>query len=100
MCGDKKTDSVGLSWLDMSTGSFYYSKTTLSSFLNEISSFSPKEIILTEDLHFNPDISKPLKDYYITVRQENKKPLQLLMEHFKDLDSTTMTPQEVFSHHF
>ncbi len=75
---DKKTDFCGLCFCDVSTGEFSCTDTKLSlvDILDEISKFSPKEIIVSEDIsvemlgaikeRFNVSYSSYPNDYFIT----------------------------------
>ncbi|GCD09599.1 DNA mismatch repair protein MutS [Clostridium tagluense] len=75
---DKKTNFCGLCFCDVSTGEFSCTDTKLSlvNILDEISKFSPKEIIVSEDIsgdmlsaikeRFNVSYSSYPNDYFIT----------------------------------
>ena len=75
---DKKTNFCGLCFCDVSTGEFSCTDTKLNlvNILDEISKFSPKEIIVSEDIsevmlksikeRFNVSYSSYPNDYFIT----------------------------------
>lgn len=43
----------------------------------------------------NEKVTKLLKDFYITVRPEQKKGLQIITDYFKDIDTNAMSPLEI-----
>jgi DNA mismatch repair ATPase MutS len=47
---NEEGESVGLAWLDLSTGDFYTQQTDISSLPGDIARISPREILLNEDL--------------------------------------------------
>ena len=47
--------SIGLAWLDLSTGAFYTQQTTIGSLGSAVARISPREIVLSDDLE---DITK------------------------------------------
>ncbi len=51
--------SVGLAWIDVSTGEFYTKSTTLAGLRDELVRVSPKEVIL--DARFSEDDSNPVR---------------------------------------
>ncbi|KAF9343310.1 DNA mismatch repair ATPase msh1, partial [Mortierella sp. AD094] len=51
---DKGTHSLGLSWLDLSTGDFFTQETTCDSFANDLARIRPREIILNSNLRESP----------------------------------------------
>jgi DNA mismatch repair protein MutS len=52
---DKTTQSLGLSWLDLSTGDFYTQETTYDSFPNDLARIRPREIVLNANLKDEPE---------------------------------------------
>ncbi|KAI1306267.1 DNA mismatch repair ATPase msh1 [Mortierella claussenii] len=50
---DKISRSLGLSWLDLSTGDFFTQETTYDSFANDLARIRPREIILNSNLRGN-----------------------------------------------
>ncbi|KAF9109420.1 DNA mismatch repair ATPase msh1 [Mortierella sp. AM989] len=50
-----KTNRLGLSWLDLSTGDFFTQETTLASFENDLARIRPREIILNSNLREFPE---------------------------------------------
>jgi DNA mismatch repair protein MutS len=92
---DKKMESFGIAWLDISTGDFFYTKTVASSLNSELSNFTPKEVLVSPDLKTHETISKQLKDYYQTTRPEPKRSSTKLADHFPELDTSTMSSLEI-----
>ncbi|KAF9199177.1 DNA mismatch repair ATPase msh1 [Haplosporangium sp. Z 27] len=52
---DKSSRSIGLSWLDLSTGDFFTQETTYANFPNDLARIRPREIILNTYLREKPD---------------------------------------------
>ncbi len=64
---------VALSWADISTGEFYTTKTSFLSLNNDLSRISPKEILVSDKLYQNDDISSSLADFrrIVTIQANN-----------------------------
>jgi DNA mismatch repair ATPase MutS len=52
---DKTSHSLGLSWLDLSTGDFFTQETTNDSFPNDLARIRPREVIVNSNLRTQPD---------------------------------------------
>ncbi|KAF9432470.1 DNA mismatch repair ATPase msh1, partial [Entomortierella beljakovae] len=55
IASDKVSHSLGLSWLDISTGDFFTQETTYENFPNDLARIRPREIILNSNLRELPD---------------------------------------------
>ncbi|KAF9181269.1 DNA mismatch repair ATPase msh1 [Haplosporangium sp. Z 11] len=55
VASDKSSHSLGLSWLDLSTGDFFTQETTYDSFPNDLARIRPREIILNSYLKTEPE---------------------------------------------
>ncbi|MBZ9687863.1 DNA mismatch repair protein MutS [Clostridium estertheticum] len=94
---DKKTNFCGLCFCDVSTGEFSCTDTKLNlvNILDEISKFSPKEIIVSEDIsgemlgaikeRFNVSYSSYPNDYFIT------KDYTLIKDQFHNFYENTLS---------
>jgi DNA mismatch repair protein MutS len=59
----ERSKSLGFSWLDISTGEFYMSKSSLSQFAHELCRIHPKEVIVQKNLfECNHSIIQTLKN--------------------------------------
>ncbi|KAG0013052.1 DNA mismatch repair ATPase msh1, partial [Entomortierella chlamydospora] len=52
---EKGSRSLGLSWLDLSTGDFFTQETNYNGFANDLARIRPREIILNSNLRESPD---------------------------------------------
>ncbi|KAF9953751.1 DNA mismatch repair ATPase msh1 [Mortierella alpina] len=55
VASDKTSHTLGLSWLDLSTGDFFTQETTYDSFPNDLARIRPREIILNSNLRDEPE---------------------------------------------
>ncbi|KAF9987516.1 DNA mismatch repair ATPase msh1 [Mortierella antarctica] len=55
VASDKTSRTLGLSWLDISTGDFFTQETTYDSFPNDLARIRPREIILNSNLRNDPE---------------------------------------------
>ncbi|GAM26571.1 hypothetical protein SAMD00019534_097460 [Acytostelium subglobosum LB1] len=62
------TQLFSLAWLDLSTGHFFVSETTLDSLSGELYRVSPSELLLPQSLAANEQLSTLLKPYHVTVQ--------------------------------
>lgn len=66
-------DEIAISWADISTGEFFTTQTNLLSLNNDLSRISPKEILISDKLYQNENISSALADFrrIITIQANN-----------------------------
>lgn len=66
-------DEIALSWADISTGEFYTTQTSFLSLNNDLSRISPQEILISDKLYQNEDVSSSLADFrrIITIQANN-----------------------------
>ncbi|KAF9948057.1 DNA mismatch repair ATPase msh1 [Mortierella alpina] len=55
VASDKTSHTLGLSWLDLSTGDFFTQETSYDSFPNDLARIRPREIILNSNLRDEPE---------------------------------------------
>ncbi|KAF9572789.1 DNA mismatch repair ATPase msh1 [Mortierella alpina] len=55
VASDKTSHTLGLSWLDLSTGDFFTQETSYESFPNDLARIRPREIILNSNLRDEPE---------------------------------------------
>ncbi|MGB4191375.1 MAG: DNA mismatch repair protein MutS [Rickettsiales bacterium] len=66
-------EEIALSWADISTGEFYFCKSSLISLSNDLARISPKEILISDKAYQNNEMNAALIDYrrILTIQANN-----------------------------
>lgn len=101
----RNVPSVGLAWLDLSTGDFFTQSTSSSSLMSSIAKIGPREIIIQKDPQgeFEKTLVSDLRNYhhlinYFTPTQEDRPQAgwsEMLENTVSEVDRTEFTPEEV-----
>eukprot|EP01080_Neovahlkampfia_damariscottae_P001849 gene1849-990_t len=90
-----ENEKLGIAWLDMSTGDFFYCKSTVKTIQNELSNFNPSEILISSQLKNEENVKKVIKEYHVTEREEVRNPEMEISKYFES--SFDMTRGEIQS---
>lgn len=53
--GDSESPSVGVAWIDVSSGDFFFQQTTISALHDDLARLSPREVVLHKSLEDQPN---------------------------------------------
>ncbi|KAM9964888.1 hypothetical protein ACTFIW_004680 [Dictyostelium discoideum] len=99
------SSQFSISWLDISTGDFFISSSTLENLSSELNRIQPKEILIPTTLNYNQQISKILKPYNVSMENDlksfnyKKKTFKIFNEAFNNNNNNEIN-NEYFENEF
>ncbi|EAL69456.1 hypothetical protein DDB_G0275999 [Dictyostelium discoideum AX4] len=99
------SSQFSISWLDISTGDFFISSSTLENLSSELNRIQPKEILIPASLNYNQQISKILKPYNVSMENDlksfnyKKKTFKIFNEAFNNNNNNEIN-NEYFENEF
>ncbi|WP_333023102.1 DNA mismatch repair protein MutS [Wolbachia endosymbiont of Pentidionis agamae] len=65
----EENNEYAISWLELSTGKFFYSSTNLKTLDSDLLRISPRELLISEEVIKNEQIKSILRNYKISITQ-------------------------------